>query len=67
MRMNGVLRLIGDKVPWFGSTRKDGWLIAMDRSTGADDYIVKPFDEAALRAKLEKLGRGQTGLRRPRP
>ncbi|MFL0356882.1 PleD family two-component system response regulator [Erythrobacter sp. GH1-10] len=25
---------------------------------GADDYIVKPFDEAALRAKLEKLGRG---------
>ncbi|MDY7098677.1 MAG: response regulator [Pseudomonadota bacterium] len=23
---------------------------------GADDYIVKPFDEAALRAKLEKLG-----------
>ncbi len=26
-------------------------------SAGADDYIVKPFDEAALRAKLEKLGR----------
>jgi two-component system chemotaxis response regulator CheY len=25
---------------------------------GADDYIVKPFDEAALRAKLERLGRG---------
>ena len=25
---------------------------------GADDYIVKPFDESALRAKLEKLGRG---------
>ncbi|WP_255478594.1 response regulator [Erythrobacter sp. THAF29] len=25
---------------------------------GADDYIVKPFDEAALRAKLEKLGQG---------
>lgn len=25
---------------------------------GADDYIVKPFDEAALKAKLEKLGRG---------
>jgi two-component system chemotaxis response regulator CheY len=25
---------------------------------GADDYIVKPFDEGALRAKLEKLGRG---------
>ena len=25
---------------------------------GADDYIVKPFDEASLRAKLEKLGRG---------
>ena len=24
---------------------------------GADDYIVKPFDEEALRAKLEKLGR----------
>ena len=24
---------------------------------GADDYIVKPFDESALRAKLEKLGR----------
>ncbi|WP_427967821.1 response regulator [Altererythrobacter sp.] len=23
---------------------------------GADDYIVKPFDEAALKAKLEKLG-----------
>lgn len=23
---------------------------------GADDYIVKPFDEGALRAKLEKLG-----------
>ncbi|MEM6584510.1 MAG: response regulator [Pseudomonadota bacterium] len=23
---------------------------------GADDYIVKPFDESALRAKLEKLG-----------
>ncbi len=25
---------------------------------GADDYIVKPFDEAALKAKLEKLTRG---------
>ncbi|MGB3807514.1 MAG: response regulator [Erythrobacter sp.] len=25
---------------------------------GADDYIVKPFDEGALKAKLEKLGRG---------
>lgn len=25
---------------------------------GADDYIVKPFDEAALRAKLVKLGLG---------
>ncbi|WP_298465807.1 response regulator [uncultured Erythrobacter sp.] len=23
---------------------------------GADDYIVKPFDESALKAKLEKLG-----------
>ncbi len=27
-------------------------------AAGADDYIVKPFDEAALKAKLEKLGRG---------
>jgi CheY-like chemotaxis protein len=27
-------------------------------AAGADDYIVKPFDEAALRVKLEKLGRG---------
>lgn len=27
-------------------------------TAGADDYIVKPFDEAALKAKLEKLGRG---------
>lgn len=26
-------------------------------NAGADDYIVKPFDEGALRAKLEKLGR----------
>lgn len=26
-------------------------------AAGADDYIVKPLDEAALRAKLEKLGR----------
>ncbi len=26
-------------------------------AAGADDYIVKPFDEAALRAKLERLGR----------
>lgn len=25
-------------------------------AAGADDYIVKPFDEAALKAKLEKLG-----------
>ena len=25
---------------------------------GADDYIVKPFDEAALRAKLERIARG---------
>jgi two-component system chemotaxis response regulator CheY len=25
---------------------------------GADDYIVKPFDESALRAKLEKIGQG---------
>jgi CheY-like chemotaxis protein len=24
---------------------------------GADDYIVKPFDEAGLKAKLEQLGR----------
>lgn len=24
---------------------------------GADDYITKPFDEAGLRAKLERLGR----------
>ncbi|WP_379551106.1 response regulator [Qipengyuania sp. DGS5-3] len=27
-------------------------------SAGADDYIVKPFDEAALRTKLAKLGVG---------
>lgn len=27
-------------------------------AAGADDYIVKPFDEAALKARLEKLGRG---------
>ena len=27
-------------------------------AAGADDYIVKPFDEAALKAKLGKLGRG---------
>jgi two-component system, chemotaxis family, chemotaxis protein CheY len=27
-------------------------------AAGADDYIVKPFDDAALKAKLEKLGRG---------
>ena len=27
-------------------------------AAGADDYIVKPFDEAALRAKLEQVGRG---------
>lgn len=27
-------------------------------AAGADDYIVKPFDEAALKSKLEKLGRG---------
>jgi CheY-like chemotaxis protein len=27
-------------------------------AAGADDYIVKPFDEAALRAKLERLDRG---------
>ncbi|HSJ77731.1 MAG TPA: response regulator [Erythrobacter sp.] len=27
-------------------------------AAGADDYIVKPFDEAALRAMLEKLGQG---------
>ena len=27
-------------------------------AAGADDYIVKPFDEPALRAKLERLGRG---------
>jgi CheY-like chemotaxis protein len=26
-------------------------------AAGADDYIVKPFDEAALKAKLEKLVR----------
>jgi CheY-like chemotaxis protein len=26
-------------------------------AAGADDYIVKPFDEATLRAKLERLGR----------
>ncbi len=25
---------------------------------GADDYIVKPFDEAALRAKLERIAKG---------
>lgn len=27
-------------------------------AAGADDYIVKPFDEAALKAKLERLDRG---------
>jgi len=27
-------------------------------AAGADDYIVKPFDEASLKAKLEKLARG---------
>nr|WP_086619860.1 response regulator [Erythrobacter tepidarius] len=27
-------------------------------AAGADDYIVKPFDEAALKAKLEKLAQG---------
>ncbi|WP_241255162.1 response regulator [Altererythrobacter sp. BO-6] len=25
-------------------------------AAGADDYVIKPFDEAALSAKLEKLG-----------
>ena len=25
-------------------------------SAGADDYVIKPFDESALREKLEKLG-----------
>lgn len=25
---------------------------------GADDYVIKPFDEATLRAKLEKIGVG---------
>ncbi len=25
-------------------------------AAGADDYVIKPFDEAALRAKLEKIG-----------
>lgn len=25
---------------------------------GADDYIVKPFEQAALKAKLERLDRG---------
>ncbi len=27
-------------------------------SAGADDYIVKPFDEPSLRAKLEKVSKG---------
>ncbi len=27
-------------------------------NAGADDYIVKPFDQAGLQAKLEKLARG---------
>ena len=33
-------------------------LLKVCQASGAGEYIVKPFDEAALKAKLEKLGRG---------
>ena len=42
----------------FCTSKGDATDIHEGIKAGADDYIVKPFDEAALKAKLEQLGRG---------
>jgi len=42
----------------FCTSKGDATDIHEGIQAGADDYIVKPFDEAALKAKLEQLGRG---------
>ncbi|QIQ88130.1 MAG: response regulator [Erythrobacter sp.] len=41
----------------FCTSKGDATDIHEGIKAGADDYIVKPFDEAALKAKLEQLGR----------
>jgi two-component system chemotaxis response regulator CheY len=40
----------------FCTSKNDAQDIAQGINAGADEYIIKPFDEATLRAKLEKIG-----------
>ncbi len=42
----------------FCTSKGDAQDIHEGIKAGADDYLVKPFEEKDLRAKLEKLGRG---------
>ncbi|HKQ45742.1 MAG TPA: response regulator [Rhizomicrobium sp.] len=40
----------------FCTTESDPAEIAAAMAAGANDYVMKPFDAAAVRAKLEELG-----------
>lgn len=40
----------------FCTSKNDTMDIARGIGAGADEYVIKPFDEAGLRAKLERIG-----------
>ena len=40
----------------FCTSKNDTLDIARGINAGADEYVIKPFDEAGLRAKLERIG-----------
>lgn len=46
----------GHPVILFATTENDPDEIAQAISVGADDYVMKPYDSALLRAKLVELG-----------
>ena len=46
----------GHPIILFCTTESDPAEIAAAMAAGANDYVMKPFDAAAVRAKLEELG-----------
>lgn len=67
--MNGLealraIRLARDPVPVLVMTAVDHGLRALALSAGATGCLLKPFDYAAVKAKLEALLQGRSGRRR---